>query len=127
MKKKILIVDDEKLILFSLVAALENDSVAVTTAVNGGNALAKAADIENCNLCIVDLYLPDMKGLDLIPQLKELHPDSNFIIITGKYRTKKDFLEHEKGADAIGPFAFLTKPFDFSLAQQLVREALADH
>jgi len=123
-KKKILIIDDEKLILFSLVAALENDSVAITTAGSGAHALAKAADIKNCNLCIVDLFLPDMKGVDLIPQLKKLHPGAKFIVITGKYRNKNDFLEHEKDAAAIGPFDFIAKPFDFSLAQQLVGEAL---
>ncbi|MFZ5758956.1 MAG: response regulator [Thermodesulfobacteriota bacterium] len=124
-KKQILLVDDEKLIRFSLLAALENDSVTIATAASGADALVRAAALDNCRLCVVDLYLPDMNGIELIRQLKAIHPGASFIIITGKYRTKNDFLQHEKEAAGLGPFSFIPKPFDFPLTQQLVNEALA--
>ena len=126
MKKNILIVDDERLILMSLVAALKAGSLEIETAASGARALEAVRSSPDFDLCLVDLTLPDMAGIELIQKIKEISTQSKFIIMSGKYSSLQDLLSNCPEAVAIGPSQFIPKPFDFDQVQDIVFEVLLE-
>jgi YesN/AraC family two-component response regulator len=78
----LLIIDDEKEVRNSLSTILEDEGYLVETAENGKNALQKC-ETTSFDLALVDINLPDIKGTELIQQLKHLQPRMITIIITG--------------------------------------------
>ena len=125
MKKRILIIEDEALILFSLTTALKSGSIELTTAETAGKALQELESSPPYDLCIVDLSLPDMNGMDLIKSIKDNYPISNFIIMTGKYQNRQDMVEDRKDVADIESYGFISKPFDFEEAMETIFQALA--
>ncbi len=63
--KKILIVDDEFLINYSLSATFQAKDTEVTTAADGATAL-KAISENHFDLCFLDIHLPDISGLEIM-------------------------------------------------------------
>lgn len=124
MKKRILIVEDEPLILFSLSTALQSELTEVKTASNGRNALQEIAASKNFDLYFIDITLPDMNGRELIKIIKQQQPIAQFIVMTGKYRNKQNMLDQMEGAAEIEPFHFMTKPFDIDETQEMVFQIL---
>jgi DNA-binding NtrC family response regulator len=123
-KKNILIVDDERLILFGLTEALKTESIQIKTASTAAGAIKQIAAFPDFDLYILDLTLPDMDGIDLAKTIKKDNPSARFIFMSGKYRDKGDFIENIEGADEISPCEFITKPFDFDTTQDLVFNVL---
>jgi len=70
MKAKILVVDDEAQFRALLKADLEDADYVVTEAEDGA-ALKKSFSKDAPDLVLLDLNLPDEKGLDLLPQIKK--------------------------------------------------------
>lgn len=126
MKKHILIVDDERLILFGLTEALKTESVQIKTASTAASTLKAIAAFPDFDLFIIDLTLPDMDGLDLAKNIKKDNPSAKFIFMSGKYRDKEDFINNIEGGDNIEPCQFITKPFDFEKTQEIVFQALEE-
>ena len=126
MKKHILIVDDERLILFGLTEALKTESLHIKTASNAAGTLKEIEAFPDFDLYILDLTLPDMDGLELAKIIKKEKPSAKFIFMSGKYRDKSDFLNNIEGADDLEPCQFITKPFDFDKTQQTVFDVLAE-
>lgn len=124
MKKRILIVEDEPLILFSISTALQSELTEVKTASNAKNALEEIAATQNFDLYIVDITLPDMNGGELIKIIKQQQVIAHFIVMTGKYRNKQSMLDEMEGAAELEPFHFMTKPFDIEETQELVFQIL---
>jgi DNA-binding response OmpR family regulator len=119
--KKILIVDDEFLIRYSLSHALINGDREISTASNGRDALKELG--EHCyDLCLLDLHLPDMNGLDIMKELRKASPGTRIIIITGSVITEAMMHSIQENADLLIP-----KPFDLdevkASADQLLTEA----
>ena len=111
MKKRILIVDDEPLILSQMSKALYaicGFHGEIMTAENGEGAIK---EIDGCfyNICFLDIMLPDMNGLDVMKKIKTVSPDTQIAIMTGSYIT-----EDMKRTIDEGAALFLEKPFDFS-------------
>ncbi len=71
------------------------------------------------NLIMLDIVLPKMNGLDLIPEIKACCPEAKIITMTG-------FADKDKAVKALrqGSFDFLEKPFDFDLLRLTIRRAL---
>jgi two-component system response regulator HydG len=105
MKAKILIVDDEAQFRTLLKASLEDADYLVTEAENAA-ALKKSFAKDPPDLVLLDLNLPDAKGLDLLPQIKKMWPDSEVIVITGEAT-----FEAAVQATKSGAFHFINKPF----------------
>ncbi len=105
MKGKILIVDDEADLRTLLTSILEGDYT-VTTAENGA-ALKKLLPGEAPDVVLLDLNLPDAKGLDLLPQIKKSWTDAEVVVLTGAAT-----FEVAVEATKLGAFHFITKPFD---------------
>ncbi|HOK41550.1 MAG TPA: response regulator [bacterium] len=82
MVKKILIVDDDELITSTLKTFLEKFNFEVKTA-NDGYEAVKICTIENFDLILMDIIMPNMNGIEAIKALKIIYPDINIWIISG--------------------------------------------
>jgi DNA-binding NtrC family response regulator len=113
---KILLVDDENLILFALSRKLNYGDNDVTAVTNGKDALR---EIQNgsYDICFLDVQLPDANGLDLMKIIRDLSPSTSIIIMTAgilndaQQRSLRDHGCH-----------FFPKPFDLDLMQAIVAD-----
>jgi len=102
----ILVIDDEDLIRWSLGQLLTRKGYAVLSAETGAAGLALFLE-HAPDLVLLDLKLPDIDGLHLLPQLLEHHRQTPVIIMTA-YGSPT--IEQE--ARSLGAVDFLRKPFD---------------
>ncbi len=102
-KPRILIVDDNAELVENLSEILEGAGYAVHGAGTCADALPLA--MEGFDLALVDLRLPDGDGTALAPQLKEISPDGEVVLLTG-FAT----LESAVAAVRAGACAYLVKP-----------------
>ena len=105
MAARVLIVDDEKLIVKGIRFSLEKDDYEVDTAYDGGEALEKAKE-NNYDVILLDLMLPVMNGMDVCRQIREFS-DVPIIMLTAKGEDMDKILGLEYGADD-----YITKPFN---------------
>ena len=102
---RLLVVEDEKDVASALHIGLSQDGYAVDVAENGNKALDALA-INNYDLLLLDLNLPDMDGLDLCRLVREKHPPLLILILTAREKQKDIVTGLNKGADD-----YLIKPF----------------
>jgi nitrogen regulation protein NR(I) len=114
---KLLIIDDEPGILYSLRASLENDRTAVVTAPTARQGLAAAAR-DKPDAVLLDVRLPDMSGLDAFDQLKKLDARLPVVIMTAHGSTDTAIEATKRGA-----FEYLLKPVDLHQVEEIVRKA----
>ena len=122
MPKKILIVDDDALVIKTLSKCLSSLKYNVEIAQSGKQALAKARE-NNFDLIISDVRMPQIDGIETIRRIKEDNPQySNIpvILITG-YAGRGDI---DKEAKELGIIECLYKPFDLGEFTRLVKAAL---
>ncbi|MBF0465502.1 MAG: NAD(P)H-dependent oxidoreductase subunit E [Nitrospirae bacterium] len=105
MKGKILVVDDDNIIIRSCKGVLEPMGYDVSGTINPREALDLIRD-NNYDLLITDMIMPGIDGFELIKRTKELKPDTTVIAMTGYSikETIKDTLEY-------GIMDYLQKPF----------------
>ncbi len=116
---KILIVDDEKNIRFTMTEFLQQDGHEVFTADDAFVAL-EILKKEPISIMISDIVMPRIKGTDLLFTVRAVYPDIKLILFTG-YPSE----ESEKVGKKAGAFAYLPKPVDKATICRTVREALA--
>lgn len=102
---KLLIVDDEKLLVKGLKFNFEQDGYEVETASDGEEAVRLAKD-KNIDLIILDLMLPKMNGLEVCQKVRETS-NVPIIMLTAKSEDMDKIMGLEYGADD-----YLTKPFN---------------
>ena len=102
---RILIVDDEKLIVKGIKFSLEQDNINVDTAFDGEEAIEKIKK-NNYDLLILDLMLPKIDGLEICQQCREFS-SVPIIILTAKGEPMDKIIGLDYGADD-----YLTKPFN---------------
>ena len=120
-KKRILLIDDEEIVLSSLQRVLNRSGCRVDTAKSGPEALV--AFMQNpggFDLVITDQTMPGMTGLELSQKIREMRPDIPVILCTG-YR---DVLE-ERDAASIGIREILVKPTGTRELRSAIRRALS--
>ncbi|MFZ5600136.1 MAG: sigma-54-dependent transcriptional regulator [Bacillota bacterium] len=105
MMSHVLVVDDEKKIQTLLKKILLNQGCFVTTAGDARTATMKLAQRE-FKAALIDLFLPDASGLELLKTIQKNQPACRCIIMTG-YSTVKTALK----AIQLGAFDYLEKPF----------------
>ncbi|HET6763234.1 MAG TPA: response regulator, partial [Longimicrobiaceae bacterium] len=112
---KILVVDDERSIRFSLVELLESDGHAVREAEHAPAALA-ALEAEAADLVLSDLSMPAMDGMVLLEEVRARHPSAAFVLMTahGDERTVVRALK-------AGAYDYVPKPFDNEEIRAIVR------
>ena len=114
---RILVVDDEELIRWSLVERMRAEGYDVAEAGTGEQALEQARD--GVDLVLLDYKLPDTDGVTVLRRIKELDPDVLVILLTA-------YASVETAVDAMkeGAFHFANKPFDLDDVAFLVSRAL---
>ena len=117
MKKIICVVDDEKNVRMFLRDLLEQENYIVHEAADGGSAM-ELVRTRKPHIVILDLNLPDAKGLDLIEPIKKEAPLSQVIVITALGTVDNAVSSMRRGA-----FDFITKPFDVESILISVRRA----
>jgi len=80
-KARVLVVDDDKSVLRSLQLLLEDSGYSVELTRSGHDAIERLRG--GCDLILADLRLPDLDGISLLRQVKQVSPDTGVIIITG--------------------------------------------
>jgi two-component system nitrogen regulation response regulator GlnG len=119
--RKLLIIDDEANLLYSLQAGLETDDLAVVTAKTGKRGLALIPK-EAPDVVIVDVRLPDLSGLEVFDRIKEIAPRVPVIVITAFATTETAIEAMKRGA-----FEYLLKPVDLHQLREIVARALELH
>lgn len=104
-KKKILVVDDEKLIVKGIRFSLEQDDMEVDCAYDGEEALRYAKNCEY-DLVLLDVMLPKMDGFQVCQSIREFS-DMPIVMLTAKSEDMDKILGLEYGADD-----YITKPFN---------------
>lgn len=111
MKRKILIVDDERMIRLGLISMIEEiylDTYIIIEAKNGQEAL-DIASIENPDMIFLDVRMPIKDGLTALPELKNIVPEVPIILLTGFSE-----FEYAKTAIKYGVQDYLLKPCSLS-------------
>lgn len=104
--KKILVVDDQKAICYSLKRFLESENYAVQTACSGKVALGLIKDSEP-DLVLMDVRMPEMNGLEVLHKIKASYPAVQVFMMTAHSSTDKAIQAMKDGAHD-----YLMKPFD---------------
>ncbi|MDD6435322.1 MAG: response regulator transcription factor [Clostridiales bacterium] len=105
MARRVLVVDDEKLIVKGLKFSLEQDGMEVECAYDGEEALNKVKDSE-FDMVILDVMLPRLSGLEVCQHIREFS-DVPVIMLTAKGDDIDKIMGLEFGADD-----YMTKPFN---------------
>ena len=93
LKIKILIADDEELILLAWKKELESEGYKVITALNGKLAVDAAAK-EKPDIVITDLIMPEMNGVEVCRKIKEMYPDTQVVFVSGHpVQTEKQIMD----------------------------------
>jgi putative nucleotidyltransferase with HDIG domain len=120
MSPRILIVDDEVEIT-EILADLLSEDYECLRAASAEEALTSLTESE-FELVISDITMPGMSGLDMIPHVKDLSPDTVVVMISGMQT-----VESAIGALRLGAFDYLMKPFDLRQVEAVVKRALEHH
>ena len=105
MAKRVLVVDDEKLIVKGIRFSLEQDDMVVDTAFDGEEALEKARS-NSYDIILLDLMLPKVDGLSVCQQIREFS-EVPIVMLTAKGDDMDKIMGLEYGADD-----YITKPFN---------------
>lgn len=105
MAKKVLVVDDEKLIVKGIRFSLEQDGMEVECAYDGEEALQKIKDTEY-DIVLLDVMLPKLTGFEVCQQVREFS-SVPIVMLTAKGEDMDKILGLEYGADD-----YITKPFN---------------
>lgn len=105
MNEKILVVDDEKMIVKGLTFSLEQENYVVDTAYDGAEALAKI-QANDYDIVLLDIMLPELNGYEVCQQVRGFS-DVPIIMLTAKGEDMDKILGLDYGADD-----YMTKPFN---------------
>ena len=121
--KKILIVDDEEDMVWSLRNNLANESLQIETltATSGEEALEILSSNDLIDLVVTDIKMPGISGLDLLIEIKNRYPYTSVIVMTA-------FPSNEYKREALlkGSLHFVEKPFDINELRDMIAHALKD-
>lgn len=117
-RAKILVVDDEHLIRWSLEQSLRKQGYEVLMAASGEEAL-KIIQEDSPDLVLLDIQLPGMDGLEVLSRAKEVDEELIVIMVTAL-----GVLETAVKAMRMGAYDYINKPFNLDELSIIVRKAL---
>src|SRR6266566_7642897 len=112
------LVDDDPMVLRSTGRLLVSDGFAVRPFNKGEDFIAYVASHE-VPLVVLDIWMKEMTGLEVLARLCAISPQTNVIVITGREDSAARIT-----AMQIGTVAFLTKPFDDEQFLEVIHGAL---
>jgi DNA-binding NtrC family response regulator len=116
---RILVAEDEEITLDNLVETLRDEGYAVTAVRDGAQALEEV-ERQPFDLLITDIKMPRLGGIELLDQVRERHPETAVIVLTGFGSIGSAVEAMRKGA-----IDYITKPFDLdelTMRVQKIRE-----
>jgi putative nucleotidyltransferase with HDIG domain len=117
---RLLLVDDE-LEITEILADLLSDTYTCSRSASAEQALKRLQE-EEFELVISDITMPGMSGLEMIPEVKRISPNTVVVMISGMQT-----VESAIGALRLGAFDYLMKPFDLRQVEAVVKRALEHH
>jgi CheY-like chemotaxis protein/glycine cleavage system H lipoate-binding protein len=125
MEKRILVVDDESVVLDAIGKILRKTECRIDTATSAVEAL-KLLTGTSYDVVITDLMMPQMNGLELMQRMRETGDESLTIMLTG-YPSVRTALKAKK----LGAFEYVTKPFTrqelLSVVVRALRQSAEGH
>ena len=115
----VMIVDDERLVRWSLRQKCEEWGYTVVEA-DGGELALRLAQREPPDLVLLDVRMPDLTGIEVLDQLKKNGDARAIIMITADPQ-----LDDVKAAIKLGAYDFVGKPIDFEALHEVMESALA--
>ena len=115
---RILLVDDEEIVLDSCTEILRGEAYQLATAADGQRGLALVREFHP-DLVVVDLKMPGISGFELLERIRDADPTIVAIVITG-YATVSSAVEAMKR----GAYDFLPKPFTPDEFRLIIRRAV---
>jgi len=119
--KRILVVDDDTFFLQGFDKALQTPFAEVKSVETGNTALLEIASSPYYQLCFLDLFLPDVDGIEVLKKIRELSPKTKVIVMTAGIVTNSLQESIEKNA-----YMFITKPFDLLQVKMLARRIIEE-
>jgi len=117
---RVLVVDDEALIRWSVSETLIDRGYEVVETGDGRSARAAAADAADFSVVLLDYRLPDSDNLSLLASLRSSLPDAQIILMTAF--GSPDVV---RGALELGAYRVVSKPFEMDAIADLVAQASA--
>lgn len=115
---RILVIDDDENIRKVLKTILEDEGFVVDTAETAKEGIEKS-EKSFYNIALIDVRLPDMEGIELLPKLRDTKPKMRKIIVTGYPTLQNAIAAVNKGVDA-----YVVKPFEVDKILETIREQL---
>ena len=120
-KPSVCLLDDDLSMLKALDRLLKSEGFNVEKFCQPA-AFLSSVSLAPCRVAILDVWMPDMNGLEVQAVLRKDCPETRIIFISGR----DDPSVRQSALDA-GAFGFLSKPFDDETLLQLVRKAVVAH
>ena len=117
---KVMLVDDEKPFVDTMIKRLNKREVDIVPAYNGQEALDKLAEDSTIEVIILDIKMPVMDGMEALNKIKSKHPLVEVIMLTG-HATVETGIEGMK----MGAFDYLMKPCNADELVEKVQQAAA--
>jgi len=118
MKARILVVDDEEIVVKSCLRILGEGEYEAEGVASGEEALRRIEE-RPYDVVMLDIMMPKMDGLEVLRRVKESHPDTEVIMVTGLSQ-----VETAVRSMKLGAFDYLPKPFDPDELKVVVGRAL---
>ena len=118
MSARILVVDDEEIVIRSCVRVLGKQGYEVDSLQDSRLVLGKV-ESGNYDIMILDIMMPNVDGMDVLQRVKEAYPDIDVIMVTGLSQ-----IETAVRAMKLGAFDYLSKPFDPDELSMVVARAV---
>ncbi len=118
MTHRILVVDDEEIVIRSCLRALAGDDREIDAVQSGAEALRRI-DEGRYDVVVLDIMMPNVDGLEVLQRAKEAHPDLEIIMVTGLSQ-----IDTAVKSMKLGAFDYLSKPFDPDELRLVVERAL---
>jgi two-component system, NtrC family, nitrogen regulation response regulator NtrX len=117
MSRSVLVVDDEVSIQHSLAGALKDEGYRVKTATSGLEAM-ESLRTERVDVVLLDIWMPDMDGLETLRQIKNEWPDQTVVMMSGH-----GTIETAVRATKLGAFDFVEKPLSLERILVMLQNA----
>ena len=117
MSARILVVDDEEIVIRSCLRILEGNGYEIDVAHDGHDALRKV-ESNTYDVMILDIMMPNLGGMEVLRRVKETHPDIDVIMITGLSQ-----IDTAVQAMKLGAFDYISKPFEPDELKLVVQRA----
>ena len=117
---KILVVDDEESIRDIVTQFFEQYGCQVRSAADGQEGIDQVGQ-DRYDLIFLDLNMPNVTGMEALPQIRDLNPEARVIIMTAFASYESKVEAREKGA-----YDYVLKPINLSKMKEVAEKALPD-